>query len=392
MKGLFYLAWRYVCFHRWRSAILVVCLTLTFFLPASIHFLVGNFEASLWKRSEETPLVVGAKGSRFDLVLNALYFRARTPDSISLAEMNEVSKTGLGLVVPIHSEFRARKHPIVGTTMEYFERRGLRVAEGRSLIHLGECVVGARMAAKLGLKVGDALMSDPENVFNLAGEYPLKMSLVGILGPSDSADDDAVFVDLKTAWIVAGIGHGHTDLQAPENEEAILRREENNIVANAALIPYLEVTPENRDSFHFHAKPEERPLTALLVFPRDTKSGTILRGRYQGAESSLQVLRPNEVVREMMSTVSQVKQFLNLNFVVVAVIAGLFLVLVVLLSLRLREKEMETLFLLGCRRGTVFSLIAMELGLVLVGSLLTAVCLCWMTYSAFELWLARILV
>ena len=390
MSGHFFLAWRYVLFHRWRTIILLVCLTLTLFLPSSIHLLVNNFERSLWGRSEQTPMVVGAKGSRFDLVLHALYFKARTPELISVADLTDVRESGFGHTIPLYSMYRARGYPIVGTSLDYFEFRNLRVGSGRLFIHLGECVLGAELALALNLKVGDTIMSDPENVFNIAGEYPLKMQIVGILDPVESVDDQAVFVDTKTGWVIAGIGHGHEDLSATEDESAVLRKEGKNIVANASLMRYMEVTAKNRDSFHFHAEPEERPLTALIVVPKDQKSSTLLRGRYQSAESRLQILRPQEVVTEMMATLGRVKQFLNLNFLIVAAVSCLFLTLVVLLSLRLREKEIETLFLLGCRRGTVISLVATELGIVIVASLLLGSLMMLLSRSAFELWLTRI--
>lgn len=389
MKGLLYLAWRYMLFHRWRTIILILGLTLTLFLPTSIHFLVDNFERSLWARSDRTPLVVGAKGSRFDLVLHALYFRAKTPEIISMADLQEVAGSGFGAALPVYAAFRARGFSIVGTSLDYFEFRGLSVLSGRNLVHLGECILGSQVASDLSLKVGDSLMSDPENVFNIAGEYPLKMRVVGVLDSSDSADDQAVFVDIKTAWIIAGIGHGHADLALAENEEAVLRKEGKNIVANAAVMQHMEVTESNRDSFHFHADPAERPLTAMLVVPKDQKASTLLRGRYLGAESRLQVLRPREIVAEMIETVSRVKRFLDLNFVVVGGIVGLFLILVVLLSLRLRELEMETLYLLGCRRGTVWALVATELGLVAAASLVVTCLLYVVTYSVFESWLTR---
>ena len=389
MKGLLYLAVRYMLFHRWRTIVLILGLTLTLFLPTSIHFLVDNFERSLWARSDRTPMVVGAKGSRFDLVLHALYFRAKTPELISMAAMQDIAASGFGSAFPIYATFRARGFPIVGTSLEYFEFRDLTVGRGRNLVHLGECVLGAQVASKLDLSVGDTLMSDPENVFNIAGEYPLKMHIVGILDPSDSVDDQAVFVDIKTSWIIAGIGHGHADLAASENQDAVLRREGKKIVANAAVMQHMEVTEANRNSFHFHAEPSERPLSAVLVAPKSLKASTLLRGRYQGDESRLQVLRPREVVAEMIATVSRVKQFLDLNFLIVGSIVGLFLILVILLSLRLRELEMETLYLLGCRRGTVWALVATELALVAMTSLIATCVLYALTYSIFESWLTR---
>ena len=46
----------------------------------------------------------------------------------------------------------------------------------------------------------------------------------------------------------------------------------------------------------------------------------------------------------------------------------LFLTLVVMLSLRIRQREMETMFRIGCSRWMTFQLQAAELGIVLVVS------------------------
>jgi putative ABC transport system permease protein len=68
----------------------------------------------------------------------------------------------------------------VGTTLDYFDFRGLKVVEGRNLAVLGDCVLGARVAENLRLKPGDSLLSSPETLFDLAGVYPLKMKVVGV--------------------------------------------------------------------------------------------------------------------------------------------------------------------------------------------------------------------
>ena len=38
------------------------------------------------------------------------------------------------------------------------------------------------------------------------------MQVVGVLEPSYTADDGAIFVDLKTAWVIQGLVHGHQDM------------------------------------------------------------------------------------------------------------------------------------------------------------------------------------
>ena len=111
----------------------------------------------------------------------------------------------VALAIPLHARFQARGYPVVGTNLDYFEFRGLDLAEGRLVGLLGECVIGAGVARKLGIGAGDSLITSPETVFDLAGVYPLKMRVTGVLAFSDSPDDHAIFVDVKTTWVIEGL-------------------------------------------------------------------------------------------------------------------------------------------------------------------------------------------
>ena len=372
MTQHFFLAWRYVAFHRVKTIILVACVSLTLFLPLFLSRMISEFETQLMARAESTPLVVGSKGSRFDLALHALHFRGRTPELLAMGDFQELRESGLARVVPLFSRFSARGFPIAGTTLDYFERRGLRVAEGEMLSMLGDCVLGANVAAALGLGAGDHLLSDPKNVFDIAGDYPLRMRVVGALASSGSPDDDAVFVDLKTAWVIEGIGHGHKGMEKAPDREVVLDRSDSNVVANAALPQFMEITEENAGSFHFHAEPEDLPITAALVWPNDDKSRALLLGRFTIGADQAQILESVEVVEEMLGLVFKVKRFFDANFALVAASTCLFLTLTILLSLRLRRREMQTMFQIGCSRGTVFWLQACELLIVLAVSLVVA--------------------
>lgn len=387
----FFLAWRYVTFHKAKTAILISCITLTLFLPLALNRLVGEFETRLMARAEATPLVIGAKGSRFDLALHALYFRGRAPTTLTLRDFYAARDSGFARVAPLFVRFTARGYPIAGTTLEYFEQRGLEVARGEMLSMLGDCVVGARVAADLGLNPGDKLLSDSKNVFDIAADYPLRLRVVGTLAESESPDDEAVFVDLKTAWVIQGIGHGHQEMAEPGDKNVVLERTSSHVVASAALPQFMEITPENVDSFHFHAEPDELPVTALVVWPHDEKSRTLLLGRYGSDEAGAQALRSKEVVEEMLGLVFKVKRFFDLNYALVAASTGLFLALTILLSLRLRQREMQTLFQLGCSRGTVFWLQALELLIVVAISLLAALALAAIAGASSEFLLRKVM-
>ncbi|MCZ7644738.1 MAG: hypothetical protein M5U26_05565 [Planctomycetota bacterium] len=366
--GVLRLAWRYVAYQRLKTALLVASLALTVFLPLAVRALVNGYSERLLARARATPLAAGARGSRYDLILHALYFRGAVPRAMPLRDVKALEAQGLGAAIPLHARFKAQGFPVVGTSLEYFEFRGLRPAAGRLPLRLGDCVAGAEAARALGLRPDDRLLTDPENVLDLAGAYPLRMRVTGILAPNASPDDRAIFADLKTVWLIQGLGHGHQDVVEDGDPGVILKREGGTVVANAALPTCVEVTDANLASFHFHGDPEAFPVSAALLVPPDEKSGVLLRGRYEKHET-VQVLPPEAVVEDLLGLVLRVKRFFDANFALVALAMALLLALVVSLSLRLRARERETLYKLGCSRGTVFGMLAGELLLVAAMSL-----------------------
>ena len=201
MRDILYMAGRYLAYNRIKTIILILSITLIVFLPAGLKILVGQSAESLTSRAEATPLIIGAKGSPLELALNSLYFESDTPPKVTFAESQRVTDSGLATAIPLYTRFKARRFPIVGTTLDYFTFRDLEVSKGRKMAVLGECVIGADVANSLKLAPGQHIVSSPESVFDIAGVYPLKMKVVGILSPTGTPDDRIVLVDLKTAWI-----------------------------------------------------------------------------------------------------------------------------------------------------------------------------------------------
>jgi len=371
LKSAFFLAWRYVSYHRARTAILVVCVALTMFLPLGVHLLVDAYDAELGARAGSTPLLLGAKGNRFDLVLKSLWFRAGRVEPVRAGLVDEVRASGWADALPLHVRFTARGAPIVGTSVEYFAFRGLRPREGRLPGILGEAVAGSAAAASLDVTVDGTVLSDQQDVYDLAASIPVRLHVVGVLAPSGTADDFAVFVDVRTAWVMEGIGHGHVDLTGDGAAAQVLARENGHVRANAAVETRVEIARESLASFHFHGDPAEFPLSALIVVPHDEKGRTIVSARY-AAGSEWQIVAPQDVVRELLGVVVRVEAFFDVNFAVVALSNGLFLALVVLLSMRLRKSERETMHRLGSSRRIVLRLQLAELVLIIAASTVLA--------------------
>ena len=375
MNGSLYLAWRYLVYHRLKTAVLLVSITVILFVPVGLRVLVDQSSQQLTRRAIATPLVIGARGSALELVLNTLYFGTDDPDPVPYAEAIRIDTSGLALAIPMHTRFSSQDHAIVGTSLEYFTFRGLQIVDGRPLATLGECVVGARAAQSMGVAVGDFVISSPESVFDIAGVYPLRMKVVGVLAFADSPDDDAVFVDLKTSWIIQGLGHGHQDLARPEASAGVLRRDSTGITANASVEQYNEITADNLESFHFHGDLGGNPVSAVIAVPLDQRSSALLQGRYQADDERMQIVRPSTVMDQLLGTILTVQQFVTAGAALLGLATVATAGLVFWLSLRLRRREMMTVFKIGAARHTIGTLMASEvvgvlvLGLVLAGVL-----------------------
>ena len=386
MIDSFYLGWQYLRYNKIKTFILVTCITIIAALPLSLEILINESERQLALRAESSPLLIGAKGSALDLVMNSLYFGDEVPEAITMEAAEQVMDTDLAAPIPLFVRFKARDFPIVGTSLDYFDFRNLKFAQGEMFVMLGQCVIGAEVARKLNLEPGDHIVSSPETLFNIAGVYPLKMNITGVLVPTHSPDDLAVFVDIPTAWVINGLGHGHQDVTKTTDSSVILKKEKGNVTANAKLMQYTEITEENIDSFHLHGDPAGFPLTAVLAVPYDEKSGTILQGRYLEKETSYQIVQPKEVISTLMASIFKIRNVLDAVIMLVGTATLLALVLVFTLSLRLREQEIEVIFKLGCSRATIVRLLSAEiLIIVLVSSSVCAILLGFVVHYDHEL-------
>jgi ABC-type Zn uptake system ZnuABC Zn-binding protein ZnuA len=283
MIDVLYLACCYLAYHRLKAGLLVAAIALVLYLPIGLNILVQRASRQLTARAASTDL-------------------------------------------------------IVGTSIEYFSFRRLRPQTGRLPAQLGDCVLGARAAARTNVAVGGQVMSSPESVFDITGVYPLKMNVVGILEPTGTPDDDAVFVDVKTAWVIAGLGHGHKEPAADAGK---------SVQASPALKNFTQITDENRGTFHFHGDQESFPISSVIAVPRDDRSAALLEGRFLDPADPLQIVRPDEVLADLLATVLTIRRYVMIGVGLLAIATLSLMVLVFLLSMQIRRQEIDTLVNIG---------------------------------------------
>jgi putative ABC transport system permease protein len=360
LRDVLFLARRSLAAAPGRAAVLALGLAVALFLPAFTRAAAAVVERALLERARSSPILVGARGSPFDLVMASLYFRGGAGTTIRYDERSRLAEYGVSVPLVVrHSAFGV---PVVGTSPEYFEQRDLVPAAGRRPALLGEVLAGSAAARRLELEPGDTVRSDLANLYDLAGGYPTLLEVVGIAEPTGTPDDDVLFADVRTAWLLDGLLHGHQEVRPDEalNPEA---DEGENVEASAAVFLFQHITADNLDTFHLHGSAGDAPVTAVLVFPRDARRHDQLLGDF-ALEETLQAVRPIEVVRSVLGIVLRVSAALDAYFAAVAISTLAFAALVVLLSLRLRAPELELMRRIGASRGAAAAVVGAELAIV----------------------------
>lgn len=169
-----------------------------------------------------------------------------------------------------------------------------------------------------------------------------------------------------------GIGHGHQDL-ADETDPTLVMDNKNGVVtASAKVFMYNEITDQNKDSFHFHGLQKDFPVSSMLFVPKDEKSLTLLRGRFESGEINTQAVVPQAVVRNLLNSIFRIKQIFDGVFITVGVATLLIFILIMTLTIRLRKDEINTLEIIGSSRFKVVGILGMEVAIMLIVSLVFA--------------------
>jgi putative ABC transport system permease protein len=226
--SLWHIAWGYLWNRKFTSALTILSVALGVGLIYSVLTLREETRKRFEEEGQSFDIVVGAKGSPLQLVLSALYFMDAPTGNIRLSDYEAIKKNeDVAAAFPISMGDTYRGFRIVGTTTELFsytwtnpvsgeQRKPFNLAEGRLFEKPMEAVLGSAVARAEGLNVGDTFIGShgfielPDGVREDHSGNPY--TVVGILEPSGSPNDRAVFADLASVWDV----HGHEqDAAAP---------------------------------------------------------------------------------------------------------------------------------------------------------------------------------
>ena len=170
-----------------------------------------------------------------------------------------------------------------------------------------------------------------------------------------------------------GLGHGHEDLTVSTDPELVMGERDGMVVGTAKVREFVEITDENRDSFHFHGSISQMPVDAAIVVPFDARSETIAFARAETGRLPIQMVRSVQVVDDLLVETFRIRRIMLVVLGTVAVGTLLLVGVVMALSVRVRATEIETMHLIGCGRGRVPLFISTEIGFLLLAATAAAI-------------------
>ena len=195
------LAWKNIWFKPLNTILSILLLTASVAIITVLILVEKQFEEKYQSNLDGVDLVLGAQGSPLQLVLSSVYQVDDPTGNISYDSVKVwMQHPYVKKAIPLAYGDNYVGFKIVGTTPDYLEKYQAKIAVGKVFEHNFEVVVGADVAEKLNLKLGDAFKgthgSAAEGEVHDHGEY----SVVGIASKTGKVIDNLILSNIPTVW------------------------------------------------------------------------------------------------------------------------------------------------------------------------------------------------
>ena len=268
--------------------------------------------------------VLGARGSKLQLVLNAIFHLEASPGNLDQADYLYIKRHPLvKAAIPIAVGDNLRGFRLVGTLAEMFT--DVEIAPGKKCeleaggrlftANAKEAVAGSFAAAKLGLKIGDTFHPFHGLTFEPNGEqHPDLYTVVGVLQPTNTPADRVIWIPLHGVQTMSG-----------------------------------------------HDPKYATQVSAVLVQLRTPTAGFLLDLMYNRQGNRLTFAWPvAAILADLFDKIGWFDRVLTLVAYLVALVAAASVLASIYNSMSARRRDIAILRALGARRRTIFGAVVSE--------------------------------
>jgi putative ABC transport system permease protein len=365
------LAWKNIWFKPLNTILSVILLTSSVAIITTLILVEKQFEEKFSSNIDGVDLVMGAQGSPLQLILSSVYQVDSPTGNISYDSAKVwMQHPFVQKAIPLAFGDNYRGYKILGTTPDYLEKYGAKIAEGKLFEKNFEVVIGSDIAQKLSLKIGDEFFGSHGDAAEGEVHDHYAYKVVGIAKQTGKVVDNLILCTIPSVWQMHG---GHEETENPAHGE------EGHVHVEG------EVHQEEADMTLDEPGME---ITAVLLKFRN-KMGIVTWPRIIAQNTKMQVASPAIEVNRLFSLFGIGISALQYLAYGIMLISGISIFIALYNTLKERENEFALMRVNGAKRLQLLKVVMIESLLLCVvgfifGTILGRVALSMLSNSAEE--------
>ncbi|MBM4100643.1 MAG: FtsX-like permease family protein [Phycisphaerae bacterium] len=329
-------------------------------------------------------LLISADASPLVAVLNGLFYANAPANPIPWAKFKEI-EGGFPWqwCIPTQLGDSFRGSPVMATSEEFFTDfepvagMPFQFSDGRVFEDAFEVVAGSTAAKDHNLQVGQKIVfSHGSGGSREAGhehaDHPYEV--VGVLQPTGSAHDRALFTNLVSTWVIHAEEKRAHETEAPATDAPTTKAD--SAAASPTDAGHDQHADHEHDQHHDHLhvdeadlRDDEKLITGILLrIPTrpgsDSSASIAAQFDRMRRDVSITVAQPAQQIGRLMALIGDVDWLFVAMAVVVLVSSAASIMLAMVSSMELRRRQVAILRVLGASAWRVFALAITESTLI----------------------------
>lgn len=313
----------------------IVLIVISIVISACVALLAYNISEQVDDGFKSTAayydIIIGPAGSSTQLAMNTMFFTDKPLGTISYEYVEALrADMRINTVVPFTMGDSYNGAKIVGTEPIFLDGKAL--DDGEMFAEKFECVIGSAVAKKHGLTLGAELITSHGLAEGGASHEANPLKVVGILKQTNTSYDNVIFTAVETVWST----HDHGGDEHEEHEE-------------------------HEHEEHDHE--EHGEICAILVKTKSFNHYNAVKTEY-GADASLLVINPSEVLREVLENVDMSSKIVYILCVIILIMNIFIISVITLLNMYDSKKEIALMRLIGIGMSKINLLYILQNGII----------------------------
>ncbi len=369
--NIFTLSWKNIVAKPLNSMMSVLLFALSIGLITFLTLLNDQLKKGLDNNLAGIDLVLGAKGSPLQLILNSMYHIDAPTGNIPIEEARPFLNPKHPLLlsaIPLSLGDSYGAYRIVGTPQTILTLYDARSVEGGLYKDDFEVIVGATVARKLHLHIGEEFYSTHglEENPDMAHDHGSPFKIVGILSATGTVLDQLILCTPQTVWKVhehnasseqeeedhkegshtdhshSTEGHAHTSMPIITIDSSEVKALSDSIIASLITQPEKEIT------------------SILLRFRSRTNFQALTLLRNINMNTGLMAASPALEINRLYAMMGSGTDALRYVAILIAIVAAISIFISLYTSLKERRYEMALMRVGGAGPGMLFRMIIGE--------------------------------